>query len=301
MKHTPSVSFLFSGLVLAATIARGAELPAPVDVWPGQIPGVTAASGPEKNTPGKPTDLFPAKISNVSHPTLTVFRPAKETDTGVAVLVCPGGGFKYLDMTKEGEDAARWLNGIGITAIVLKYRVPVPANLPEYAPAFQDTQRALSLVRSKAGEWGIKPDHIGIMGFSAGAQLSVRAGTQFDQRSYPAVDQIDAVSCRPDFAIVIYPGGLITKDGTDVLLPDVHITKGACQMFFVQAENDRGSSDNSILTYLALKRAGVSVEMHIYAVGVHGFGLRPTTNPHGTWPQRCEDWMAGQGIWKRID
>jgi acetyl esterase/lipase len=301
MKHTPSVSLLFSGLVLAAALARGAELPAPIDVWPGQIPGVTAASGPEKSVPGLPTNLFPKQVSNVSHPTLTVLRPPKEKDTGVAVLVCPGGGFRELDMVKEGEDAARWLNGIGITAIVLKYRVPTPANMPEYVPAFQDAQRALSLVRSKAEEWGIKSDHIGIMGFSAGAQLSIRAGTQFDQRTYPAVDQVDTVSCRPDFAIVIYPGGLVTKDGTDTLLPDVHITKGACQMFFAQAETDRVNSENSILTFLALKRAGVSAEMHIYAVGVHGFGLKPTTNPHGTWPQRCEEWMAAQGIWKKLD
>jgi acetyl esterase/lipase len=301
MKMPLLSSFAVGGLLAAAAALHGAEAPPVIDVWPGAAPGVTAASGPEKTVPGKPGNYFPDKVSNISHPTLTVFRPAAGKDTGVAVIVCPGGGFRELDTVKEGEDAVRWLNGIGITGIVLKYRIPTPPGLPEYAPGLQDAQRALSLVRSKAADWGIKSDRIGIMGFSAGAQLSIRAGTQFDQRTYPAADAVDAVSCRPDFAIVIYPGGLVTKDGTDVLLKDVHVAKDACQMFFAQAEMDRVNSDNSILTFLALKRAGVPAEMHIYAAGVHGFGLRPSPNPHATWPRRCEDWLAGQGFWKRID
>ena len=214
------------------------------------------------------------------------------------MIVCPGGGFKDLETTKEGEDAIRWLHGLGINVLMLKYRVSLPAPVPEYSQALQDAQRAISLVRSKAAEWGLKPDHIGIMGFSAGAQLSVRAGIQFGQRTYDAIDPVDAVSCKPDFAIAIYPGGLVTKDGTNQLLPDVHVPKDACQMFFAQAETDRVNSENSIQTFLALKRAGVPAEMHIYAAGVHGFGLKPTTNPHGTWPKRCEEWLAGQGLWK---
>jgi acetyl esterase/lipase len=301
MKMYPIPSVLFSGLVLAAAIARGADAPPVLDVWPGAIPGEAMAPGPEKVTGVSSANYFPSKVTNISHPTLTVFRPAKEKDTGIAVIVCPGGGFRELDTVKEGEDAVHWLNGIGITGIVLKYRVPTPKDLAEYVPALQDGQRALSLVRSKAAEWGIKSDHIGIMGFSAGAQLSIRAGTQFAQRTYPAVDAIDDVSCRPDFAIVIYPGGLVTKDGTDVLVSDVHVPKDSCQMFFAQAETDRVNSDNSILTFLALKRAGVSAEMHIYAVGAHGFGLKPGPDPHSSWPKRCEEWLASQGIWKKTD
>jgi acetyl esterase/lipase len=301
MKTPPLASLLGAGLLLAATLARGAAAAPVLDVWPGPMPGPTVATGPEKSLPGAPLDFFPKQISNVSHPTLTVFRPAKARDTGVAVLVCPGGGFKDLEMVKEGEDAVRWLNRLGITAIVLKYRVSIPVAVPEYAAALQDAQRALSLVRSNAASWGIKPDRIGILGFSAGAQLAIRAGTQFGQRTYPPGDAIDAVNCRPDFAVAIYPGGLVTKDGTDSLLPDVHVPKDACQMFFAQAETDRVNSENSTLTFLALKRAGVSAELHIYAAGVHGFGLTPSPNPHATWPTRCEEWLAGQGILRKAD
>jgi acetyl esterase/lipase len=301
MKMNPIPSLLCGALVLSGAMARGAD-PRPVfDVWPGAIPGEAITTGPEKSSGIITANYFPGKVTNISHPTLTVFRPAKEKDTGVAVIVCPGGGFRELDTVKEGEDAVRWLNGIGITGLVLKYRVPTPKDLAEYVPALQDGQRALSLVRSKAADWGFKSDRIGIMGFSAGAQLSIRAGTQFAHRTYPRVDAIDDVSCRPDFAIVIYPGGLVTKDGTDVLLPDVEVPKDSCQMFFAQAETDRVNSDNSILTFLALKRAGVSAEMHIYAVGVHGFGLKPGPNPHSSWPKRAEEWMTGQGIWKPIN
>jgi acetyl esterase/lipase len=299
MKLHPLPTLLCGSLLLAAALARGAEAPPALDVWPGSAPTPIAATGPEKSIPGGPENLFPKQVSNVSHPTLTVFRPDPAKDTGVAVIVCPGGGFKDLEMVKEGEDAVHWLNSLGITAILLKYRVSTPPPVPEYSEGLQDAQRTISLVRSKAAEWGIKPDRIGILGFSAGAQLCVRAGTQFAQRSYAAVDAVDAVSCRPDFAIVVYPGGLVTRDGTDSLLPDVHVPKDACQMFFAQAETDRVNSENSTLTFLALKRAGVSAELHIYAAGAHGFGLRPTTNPHGTWTVRCEEWLAGQGFWKR--
>jgi acetyl esterase/lipase len=298
MKLPRPSPLLFCSLLLAAALARGADAPPALDVWPGAAPG-TGAVGPEQSLPSAPGDMFPRQVLNVSHPTLTVLRPQQVKDTGVAVIVCPGGGFKDLEMVKEGEDAVRWLNTLGITGIILKYRVPGAAGQPSYGLGFQDTQRAISLVRSKAAEWGLKPDRIGIMGFSAGAQLGIRAGTQFADRTYPAIDAVDTVSCRPDFAIVIYPGGLVTRNGTNELMPDVVITKDACQMFFAQAETDRVNSENSIQTFLALKRAGVSAELHIYAVGEHGFGLRPTPNPHGTWPQRCAEWMAGQGIWKQ--
>jgi len=150
-------------------------------------------------------------------------------------------------------------------------------------------------VRSNAAAWGLKPDRIGMIGFSAGANLSVLASTQFDQRSYPAIDRIESVGCRPDFAVVVYPGGLLNKD-TGALEPRFRVSAQTPQMFIVQAETDRVNSENSVQLFLALKRAGVAAELHIYAAGVHGFGVRPSANPHGTWPQRCADWMVGQGI-----
>ncbi len=296
--NIPSVSCLFlGGVVLLSTLARGADAPATLEVWPGAVPGETASIGPEKILPSTTGSVLPKQVLNVTRATLTVFKPAPGLDTGVAVIVCPGGGYRDLEMLKEGEDAARWLNSIGITGLVLKYRVPGRPGLPRHLPALQDAQRALSIVRSNAAAWGLRPDKIGIMGFSAGAHLSVMAATQFEHRAYPAIDAVDQVDCRPDFAIVIYPGGLLDEK-TKQLSSDVQVRKNTSQMFIAQAETDRVNSENSILLYLDLKRAGVSAEMHLYAVGAHGFGLRPTPNPHGTWMIRCQEWMTGQGIWK---
>jgi acetyl esterase/lipase len=238
-------------------------------------------------------------VTNVSKPTLEVLRPAKDKDTGVAFIVCPGGGYKNLMMDYEGEDVARWLNTIGITGIVLKYRVPAPGGTPKFEPALQDAQRSISLVRSKAKEWGLKEDRIGMLGFSAGGHLAAAASTNFDKRSYPAADDIDKVSCRPDFAVVVYPGGAIEKnaDGTTSgLSPEIRVSAQTPRTFIAQANDDRVNSENAVYLYLALKRAGVPAELHIYATGGHGFGIRPSTQPCATWTDRCAEWMKSQGI-----
>jgi acetyl esterase/lipase len=234
----------------------------------------------------------------VSKPTLTICRPEATKNTGVAVLVFPGGGYNGLAWDHEGEQVARWLNSIGVTAVVLKYRVPRREGTPKDKPPIQalmDAQRAISLVRSKVADWGVDPKRIGVLGFSAGGHLAAWAATNFDKRAYNLVDASDQASCRPDFAVVIYPGGVV-KRGTAELSPEIRVTPQTPPCFFAQAHDDRVNAENSVAMYLALKRAGVSAELHIYASGGHGFGMRPTGKPVATWPDLCRDWMQSRGL-----
>jgi acetyl esterase/lipase len=280
------------------SLAWSADKPLVIDVWPAAAPGETGAIGAEKLVDGQPGQRQVKRLTNVSKPTLTVFRPASDKDTGAAVLICPGGGYNILAWDLEGEEVAGWLNSLGVTGIVLKYRVPRRPDQPKDKPPIgplQDAQRAMSLVRSKASELKIDPKRLGILGFSAGGHLAAATSTNFDRRAYDAMDEIDKISCRPDFAVLIYPAYLIAKD-KDALADDIRVTKETPPTFFAHASNDGVKSDNSLLMYLALKRAGVPSELHIYATGGHGFGLRPSQEPCSTWPTRCGDWMKAQGL-----
>lgn len=291
------------GLLLATCgagpAARAAEKPQTLTLWPGMPPGETAPVGEEKDF-SKPGEGLVAgrpliRLGNVSKPILEVFRPAKEKDTGTAVVIAPGGGYSILAWDLEGEEVAQWLNTLGVTGIVLKYRVPDhPKEGPHVRP-LQDAQRAISLVRSKSKEWGLDPDRIGILGFSAGGHLSAATLTNSDRRAYEPVDEADRTSCRPSFGVLIYPAYLTNKEGT-ALAPDIRVSKDTPPVFFTHASNDPISSENSVQMYLALKRAGVPAELHIYPTGGHGYGLRPTEETVTTWPQRCADWLKRQGL-----
>ncbi len=299
MKRIASLCTLLAIPILAAP-GRSADKPLVLEVWPGKVPGEDGKIGDEKVLDSKPGEKQVKRITNVSKPTLTVFRPAKDKDTGAAVLICPGGGYNILAWDLEGEEVAAWLNSIGVTGIVLKYRVPRRPNQAKGEPPLgpqQDAQRALSLVRSKAKEWGIDPQRLGILGFSAGGHLTAATATNFDKRTYEPVDEIDKLSCRPDFAVLIYPAYLMAKD-KDELNPEIRVRKDCPPMFFAHAGNDGVKADNSVLMYLALKRAGVPAELHVYTTGGHGFGLRPSSQLCSTWPQRCADWLRNQGIVK---
>jgi acetyl esterase/lipase len=199
----------------------------------------------------------------------------------------------------EGEEVARWLNSLGVTGIILKYRVPRRPDEPKGEPArrpLQDAQRAVSLVRSRAGQWGIGPRRIGMVGFSAGGHLAIATATSFEKRSYQPIDDIDKVSCRPDFAILVYPGYLKAKD-RDELAPGLHIPAGTPPVFLAHGGNDIISPpDQSVVMYLALKRAGVPAELHIYATAAHDFGVRPSEDPCSTWTQSCAAWLRHQGF-----
>lgn len=275
-----------------ASLAFGVEKPITLDVWPGDVPGEKGDIDEEKLLPPKgekPID----RLTNVTEPTLTVYKPDPKEDTGAAVLICPGGGYHILAMDLEGTEVADWLNSIGVTGIVLKYRVPRRKDRPKHLAPLQDAQRAMSLVRKHADDWGIDSERIGILGFSAGGHLSASASTNFDRRQYEAIDDTDQISCRPDFAVLIYPAYLIEGDR---LAPEITVTAQTPPTFFVHAGDDRISPENSARMYLALKKAGVAAELHIYTSGGHGFGLRPSDNPCSTWPKRCEDWLRNRGL-----
>lgn len=298
-----AIVFLGMAVVLAHAVPNAAEAARTVlDVWPGKIPGELGSVGEEKAKTATQPDgtIVTTSLTNVSKPTLTVCRPETAKNTGVAVLVFPGGGYNNLAWDHEGEQIAGWLNSIGITAAVLKYRVPRREGTPKETPPIQalmDAQRAISLVRSKAATWGVNSQRIGVLGFSAGGHLVAWSATNFDKRAYGQVDASDQASCRPDFAVMIYPGGVI-KRGTTELSPEIRVTLQTPPCFFAHAGDDRVNAENSVLMYLALKRAGVPAELHVYASGGHGFGLRPTGKAAATWPKRCEEWLRTMEILK---
>jgi len=301
-----------------------------VPIWPGRVPDPQPVAGPEAVTTSGKESLVAGKpvvgVSNVSRPTLTVYSPMGK-NTGAAVIVFPGGGYQVLAIDLEGTEVCDWLTPKGITCVLLKYRVtdvgPYPKSgpYPESPMALQDAQRTLGLVRFHAAEWHIDPHKIGVLGFSAGGHLSAAMSTHFAKRLYPAVDAADKESCRPDFAVVIYPGHLSrsaaewdAKRGTKRFVipppdhlsiadkglglnPDLHVTSQTPPTFLLQAEDDHVDNVNdSLAYYIALKNAGVPVEMHLYAQGGHAFGLRRTKFPITGWPRLVETWLGTIGM-----
>ncbi len=296
---------LFSLLLIAASglkITIAADGPIVLDVWPEEVVGDFGTFGPERLRAPDNSPTRTAKwITSVTQPTISVFRPPASTNNGLAIVICPGGGYWNLAWDLEGEEVATWLNSIGATGIVLKYRVPRRPGQPEPLPAplpLLDAQRAVSLVRSHADDWDIDAQRIGIIGFSAGGHLAVTTATYFDRRSYDPIDQIDTISCRPDFAVAVYPGYLVPEDrDTDQLAPYIRIPPQTPPMFFVHTSDDPESGpQHSLAMYLALKRAGVRSEVHIYSEGGHGYGVRSSELPCSTWSERCVDWLRNEGF-----
>jgi acetyl esterase/lipase len=287
--------FLFAHLGLS-------DEPEVVNVWPEKAPGETKDLPPEENVT-KPEDKLVGgrpiiKLTNVSTPTLTIYRPAKEKNTGVAIIVCPGGGHHILAFDHEGTEVAEWLNTIGVTGIVLKYRVPARNQERRWEAAVQDAQRAIRLVRSRADAWEIDPQRIGVLGFSAGGETAGLAAILHAQTQYEAVDDVDSVSGRPDFAALIYAGGFVER-GQSTLRPYVTVSKDTPPMFFVHAFDDNVPALNSLLLTAELKKAEVPAELHLYSAGGHGFGMRDNGDPCNAWPKRCEEWLRRQGWLKQ--
>ncbi len=274
--------------------------PAPIPLWPKAAPGEKDAIGEEKDTSteksGKVAGKPLIRLGNVSQPGITLYRPAKDKDTGAAVVVCPGGGYSILAYDLEGSEICEWLNSIGVTGVLLKYRVPKRAGLEKHTAALQDAQRAVGLVRSRATEFGLDPKRIGILGFSAGGHLAATACNNYEKRTYEPVDDADLTSCRPDFAILIYPAYLTVKEQGDKVSPELPITANTPQTFLVMAEDDGVRVESALFYYLALKNAKVPAEMHLYPTGGHGYGLRPSQHTVTTWPKRAEEWMQVRGL-----
>ena len=321
------VSFALGGLSAQTPAWQPSPEHTQVAIWPGAVPDPQPVAGPEAaETSGK--DFLVAgrpavAVSNVTRPTMTVYAP-KGNNTGVAVVVFPGGGYQILAIDLEGTEVCDWLTPKGITCVLLKYRVtnvgPYPKSgpYPESPMALEDAQRAVGLVRFHAAAWRIDPHKIGVLGFSSGGHLSAAISTHFVKRLYPAVDAADKESCRPDFAVVIYPGHLSLSaaewdarqgaskfavrhpaiaDKQFGLNPEIPVTSQTPPTFLLQAEDDHVDNVNdSLAYYIALKKAGVPVEMHLYAQGGHAFGLRRTELPITGWPQLVETWLRTIGM-----
>ena len=263
-------------------------------VWPQAAPGAPPSPAPEVDTTTAKDILIAGKplvrLGNVSAPTLTVYAPTGK-NTGAAVVVFPGGAYRILAIDLEGTEVCDWLSAVGVTCVLLKYRVPDTGPYPKSTAALQDAQRALGMIRAHAAEWHIDPQRIGVLGFSAGAHLAAALSTHFDQRLYEPIDAADKVSCRPDFAVIVYPGYLAIAEQNFAPNSEIHVTERTPPSFIVQAEDDPVHVENSTIYFLSLKNAKVPAELHIYAQGGHGYGLRRTELPVTGWPQLAETWL----------
>ena len=286
--------------VPAQTQAQSTWPPAPghvtMNIWPAAAPDPVPTTGPEADTTTAKDNLIAGKplirLGNVSTPTITLYTP-KSHNTGAAVVVFPGGGYSILAIDLEGTEVCDWLNGIGVNCILLKYRVPNTGPYLTKSPAaLEDAQRSVGLVRAHAAEWHIDPKRIGVLGFSAGGHLAAALSTHYDKRLYPTQDAADSQSCRPDFAIVIYPGYLADQHESFLDKLDLHPTANTPPTFLVQAEDDGVHVENATTWFLALKAVNVPAELHLYSKGGHGYGLRPQADlPVTTWPQSAAIWL----------
>jgi acetyl esterase/lipase len=299
MRRHISVPLAAVGIIcVSAWAQKPAWQPAPgtttLNVWPGKAPGVPDNVNPEVDTTTAKDNLIAGKpvirLGNVTSPTLTLYKPNGK-NTGAAIVVFPGGAYRILAIDLEGTEVCDWLTSSGITCILLKYRVPDSGPYPKSSAALQDAQRTLSVVRSHASEWHIDPQRIGVLGFSAGAHLVAALSTHFDKRVYDPVDTAEQQNCRPDFAVVVYPGYLALAEQNFTNNQDITVTEKTPPSFIVMAEDDPVHVENATAYFLLLKNAKVPAELHIYTEGGHGYGLRRTALPVTTWPQTVETWL----------
>lgn len=282
---------------VAAVVTKDVASQQPVELlWPGGAPNAKGDSDGDK-------------------PTLTIYLPPKEKATGAAVVICPGGGYGFLAMDHEGHQIAQWLNSLGVAGFIVKYRHRNSGAGYGHPVPLQDAQRAIRMVRSRAKEWNIDPNRIGVLGFSAGGHLASTTGTHFDKGRGDADDLVERVSCRPDFMILIYPVISLTewyahsgsqrnllgdnpdKEMLESLSNDKQVTTQTPPTFLVHADDDNGvPAENSIYFYLALRKAKVPAEMHIYQKGGHGFGLGKKDSAASGWPTCCANWMKERGL-----
>lgn len=279
----------FLGLIPMLLLAAPQE----IALWPSGAPGEKGEFGPEQDTTKPKDNLIAGKpvirLGNVSKPTITIYPAAKP---GPAVVVFPGGGYHILAMDLEGTEVCEWLNSIGLTAVLLKYRVPRRQNMERYAAPLQDAQRALGMVRHRAKEFRVDESKIGVLGFSAGAHLGATLAAQSAKRTYEPIDAADKLNCLPDFLVLIYPGGMVPRD-KDELAPEVQVTSNSPPAFIVMTQDDPVRPENALLYALAMKKVGVPCELHLFPKGGHGYGLRKNNDPVTKWPLLAAAWLEG--------
>ena len=254
-----------------------------IRLWPNLLSDAQPTVLPEQ--PKNPA----TRVTNITSPTLNILRATDTKGPTPAVLICPGGGYGYVVIDKEGTEIAQWLNSLRITAAVLHYRTP--NNRPG---ALQDAQRTMKLIRQNAKPWNIDPRRVGAIGFSAGGHLVVKLSTTYDRPAYEKIDDADRLSCRPDFTIAIYPAYLADKDGK--LAKDIHVTAKTPPAFIIQTQDDHSHVASSAAYYQALNAAKVPAELHIFQTGGHGYGLRKSKHPVSGWPKLCEQWLKVNDI-----
>ena len=266
-----------------------------VKLFPDGVPGEDSLYVEVRDKEGsKVANETVLRITNVGDPSIVIYEAPEELACGSAVIVCPGGGYNKLAYDLEGEEVCLWLNELGITGVLLKYRVPRRPGKAKHEAPLQDLQRAISCVRANASHLNINPHHVGVMGFSAGAHLCVMASNSFANRTYLPTDWMDRISCRPNFCLLIYPAYL---DGENFgIAPEIHITAKTPPTMLVQTEDDKLHINSSLFYYYALKEAGVPAWLHLYSKGGHGYGLRDTGAVVNSWPDRAEDWFREIGI-----
>ncbi|MGH7555442.1 MAG: alpha/beta hydrolase [Longimicrobiales bacterium] len=285
MRMLSKISFTLM-LVSSAMPAAGTEVP----LWAAGAPGSEALAAKKEVVENTGRDgAVERRVSSVHAPSLTVYLPPQDKATGTAVIIAPGGGHRFLSFDHEGTQVGKWLASIGVAGFVLKYRLAREEDSPYQIDThvLQDGLRSIRMVRSRAREWGVNPGRVGILGFSAGGEVAALAGTRYDKGNDSSPDPVERQNSKPDFMVLVYPGVRIEK---------LNITPETPPTFLICAYNDRGPSQNNLNIFQALQKAGVPAELHIYAQGGHGFGIRNRPMPVSSWPQRVQDWMLDRGF-----
>jgi acetyl esterase/lipase len=287
-------------LLLVFSLSAADQKRIEMELWPGEVPGpepkLEAERDMTKDTEDKIAGRRLIRLGNVSKPTLTVYPASQHNSNGAAVLVCPGGGYHILAMDLEGTEVCERLNEMGFTAVLLKYRVPRRPNREKHDAPLQDAQRAMSLTRKNAAEWGIDPKRIGVLGFSAGGHLAAIVSTGPQERTYPKIDAADESNSRPDFTVLIYPGYLASETDRSQISSELRIGKETPQAFIAMSADDPVHVENALTYAAALQKEKIPFALHIYPTGGHGYGLRKTDEPVTAWPDRLEEWFKSREI-----
>lgn len=284
----------FLAVLASLTAAHSLAADVRVNVWPDLAPGETTRNTGEL-MPFRESEVpRVSRVINITQPSFSVHLAPKPAGAGVVIL--PGGGFDKVVPDKEGTEAAEWLNRHGITAFVLSYRTKAGKDDPGWARPLQDAQRTLSLVRAQADRWGLKQDRIGLLGFSAGGQVAARLLSAEGKRTYARLDDVDDVTSRPDFALLIYPWNIYDRE-RDRLVDGVSVPKNCPPSYIVHTGDDKSSSLGAVLFYVGLKKLDIPAELHVYGAGGHGYGLRPVPGSQiSTWPDHAAHWLSTRGM-----